>query len=87
MADTEVYTVDELAALLRIGRRAAYEAVNRGDVPGVLRIGRTIRVSAFAVDNWLHGTGHNGTEDDELTGASPLIIEQEAPPNGHRASP
>ena len=42
--------------------------------------------SMGVLDEWLNGTG-NGTEDDELTGASPLIIEQEAPPNGHRASP
>lgn len=49
----EVMTVDELADRLRIGRRAAYEAVRRGEIPGVVRIGRTIRVSAAAVDRWL----------------------------------
>lgn len=50
-----VLTVDELAAQLRIGRRAAYEAVRRGEVPGVIRVGRSIRVSVAAIDQWING--------------------------------
>jgi excisionase family DNA binding protein len=76
--------VPELAARLRIGRRAAYEAVKRGDVPGAVRIGRTIRVSAYAVDQWIHGTGLNGTEEGGLIGTPPLADEQEDNPNGDR---
>ncbi len=51
--DAAVIRVEDLAAMLDIGRRAAYEAVARGDVPGVIRIGRSIRVSRQAVDRWL----------------------------------
>lgn len=83
----ELLTVPEVAELLRIGRRAAYEAIARGDIPGAVKIGRTIRVSSFTLDQWLHGTGHNGTKDDELTGASPPTNDLEEAPNGkHRAS-
>jgi excisionase family DNA binding protein len=57
----DVLTVDELAERLRIGRRAAYEAVRRGEIPGVVRVGRSIRISTHAVDEWLSGP-INGTE-------------------------
>ena len=59
--DAAVIRVDDLAARLDIGRRAAYEAVARGDVPGVIRIGRSIRISRVAVDRWLAGE----PEDDD----------------------
>ena len=52
---TDVLTIDELAELLRIGRSAAYEAVKRGEIPGVRRIGKRLRVSRSAVLDWLHG--------------------------------
>lgn len=38
-----VYTVEEAASLLRIGRSAAYEGIRTGDIPSI-RIGRSIRV-------------------------------------------
>jgi excisionase family DNA binding protein len=52
-----VLTVDELRLRLRCGRRAAYEAIARGEVPGVIRLGRSIRISTAAVDRWLNGDG------------------------------
>jgi len=42
-ADQAVLTVEEAAAVLRIGRTAAYEAVRREEIK-VLRIGRRILV-------------------------------------------
>jgi DNA binding domain, excisionase family len=42
---TPVLTVPEAAALLHVGRRQAYEAAQRGDLPGAFRVGRTWRVS------------------------------------------
>ena len=53
--DAAVMKVDELAELIACGRRQTYEAIARGDVPGVIRIGRSIRVSRAAVDRWLAG--------------------------------
>ncbi len=41
-------TVDEAAAVLRIGRNGAYAAVANGSLPSV-RIGRTIRVPRDAL--------------------------------------
>ncbi len=37
-------TIPETARLLRINRGRAYEMANDGSLPGVVRIGRTIRV-------------------------------------------
>ena len=48
-----VITVDELAELLRVERKTAYAAVTRGDIPGVRRLGRCIRISRDAVIRWL----------------------------------
>ncbi len=49
----DVLTVPEVAGLLRISRGAAYEAARRGKIPGVRRVGRSIRVSKRAVVDWL----------------------------------
>ena len=48
-----VLTVDELAALLRVDRKTAYEAIQRGEIPGIRRIGKAIRVARDAVLRWL----------------------------------
>ena len=48
-----VLTMDELAELLRVDRKTAYAAVMRGEVPGVRRLGRCIRISRAAVMRWL----------------------------------
>lgn len=38
-----VLTVEEAAAVLRVGRTAGYEAVRRGEIP-TIKIGRSLRV-------------------------------------------
>lgn len=50
---SEVLTVDELAAFLRVERKTAYAAIARGEIPGVRRIGARLRVSRSAVVGWL----------------------------------
>jgi excisionase family DNA binding protein len=52
-----VISVEELAKLLRVNRKTAYEAVARGFIPGVRKIGRTIRIDRQAVLLWLRGQG------------------------------
>jgi excisionase family DNA binding protein len=47
-----ILTVDELATLLRVERKTAYAAIARGDIPGIRRVGRAIRVSRDAVLEW-----------------------------------
>ena len=51
--DAAVMKVDELSSLLDLGRRATYEAIARGEVPGVIRLNRSIRISRVAVARWL----------------------------------
>jgi excisionase family DNA binding protein len=51
----DVLTVDELATLLRVNRKTAYEAVARGEIPGACRVGRTIRICRDTVLDWLGG--------------------------------
>ncbi len=38
-------TVEDAAELLRIGRTLAYELAKRGELPGLVKVGRLYRVS------------------------------------------
>lgn len=53
MATSEVMTVTELAKMLRVNKNTVYREIEAGRVPGVLRVGRTIRISRAAVVKWL----------------------------------
>lgn len=46
---TRAYTVEEIAAILHIGRSSAYTLVKKGYV----RIGTAIRISRKSFDEWL----------------------------------
>jgi excisionase family DNA binding protein len=48
-----VFTVDEVAKILRIGRISAYQAIERGDVPSI-RIGRRILIPRAALEQMLN---------------------------------
>ena len=47
------FTVEEVAALLRINPKTAYEKVGRGDIPGAFRVGRAVRLRRETVLEWL----------------------------------
>jgi excisionase family DNA binding protein len=47
--EAEFLSVDEAAALLRVDRKSLYSAVDRREVPGVVRIGRVIRIRRSAL--------------------------------------
>ena len=47
-------TVGEVATLLRTSRKAIYAMVERGQVPGVTRVGRRLLVRAEELVDWLH---------------------------------
>lgn len=51
-ADPDVLTVEEGAALLRIGRNTLYHAIGRGQIPH-RKIGKVIRLSRAALVRWL----------------------------------
>jgi len=46
-------TPNEVAALLRTSRKAIYSMVERGQLPGVVRIGRRVLVREDALLDWL----------------------------------
>ena len=46
-------TVDEAAALLRTSRRAIYAMVERGQIPGVIRLQRRLLFRADQLVHWL----------------------------------
>ena len=53
----EMLTVEEAAAFLRVNRKTFYEAVRLGSVPGVIRLGRVIRINKSALISWVQGNG------------------------------
>ena len=52
-----VLTVDEAAELLRVDRKTVYESIRRGELPGVVRLGRSIRIGRGALLEFLAGKG------------------------------
>jgi len=46
-------TVNEAAALLRTTRRAIYAMIERRQLPGIIRIGRRVLLSADELLHWL----------------------------------
>jgi len=51
-AEKRVYTVDEVASILNIGRASAYLLVKENHFK-IVRIGNAIRVSKKSFDEWL----------------------------------
>ena len=50
----------EVACLLRVNRKTLYEAVQRKEVPGVIRIGRCLRFRRDALLQWLDSPQRSG---------------------------
>jgi excisionase family DNA binding protein len=48
-------TVAECQAATGFSRSALYDAIKRGELPGVVKIGRSIRISRQAIERWLSG--------------------------------
>jgi excisionase family DNA binding protein len=51
--EAAVLTVEELAAFLRVNHKTVRDAITRGEIPGVRRIGGVIRIYRQAVVSWL----------------------------------
>ena len=54
-----VLTIDELAAYLRVNHKTVRYAIARGEIPGVRRLGSTLRIHTATVLAWL-ARGHVG---------------------------
>lgn len=50
---SEWMTLKEMQKLLNIGATKAYELVSSGTIPGVIKIGRAIRINRRELDDWL----------------------------------
>ena len=61
---SEVVTIDEAAAWLRVNRKTLYDAARAGELPGVVRVGRSIRIGRDALLGWLQGNGGPALGDD-----------------------
>ena len=48
-------TVEEAAALLRVNRKTLYESIRLGQVPGIVRLGRVLRIRRSALVEWQSG--------------------------------
>lgn len=48
----DILTVDEAAEYLRVNRKTLYAAINDNKIPGVVRLGRVVRVSRAALERW-----------------------------------
>ena len=44
---------DEAAKLLGLGRSKTFEMMARGELPGVVRFGRSVRLHRVALERWL----------------------------------
>ena len=74
MADERLtYTVEEAGRVLGIGRNAAYDAVNRGEIPS-LRLGKRLVVPKVALDRLLSG--------ERATVAAPTVAYTPWPESG-----
>ncbi len=59
-SEPEIMTAAEVAALLRVNRKTLYEAVQRDQIPGVVRVGRILRFHRDAVLSWIRASGQIG---------------------------
>lgn len=53
----EFLTVDEAAGLLRVNRKTLYESIRLGQVPGVVRVGKSLRIRRAALVGSSSGKG------------------------------
>jgi excisionase family DNA binding protein len=54
----ETYTVAQLAAALQCSTRHLWRLIDLGRVPGVLRVGRLVRIARATADAWIAGNTH-----------------------------
>lgn len=55
----EFLTVDEAAGLLRVNRKTLCESIRLGQVPGVVRIGKALRIRRAALVKSSPGKGRD----------------------------
>ncbi len=61
-ANGDVLSVDDVAAMLQVGRNAVYESVGRNEIPH-RRIGKQIRFSRRGIMRWLDSWSSQGAKE------------------------
>jgi excisionase family DNA binding protein len=51
--DDQLLRVEDVARLLQVGRSKVYSMAAAGTLPGVVRVGGSVRVSAKALSIWI----------------------------------
>lgn len=51
--------------MLRVNRKTLYDALKQGEVPGVVRLGRSIRINRDALLAWRWGNGRPALEESK----------------------
>lgn len=54
MATNSVYTVEEVASILRVSTKTVYRLIKSGDIPAI-RVRGQIRITNTALNNYLEG--------------------------------
>ena len=57
MSSESVYTVQEIASILKISEKTVYRLVKNGELP-ILRVRRRIRITSKALEQFLEGGRH-----------------------------
>lgn len=57
IATMKIYTVEEVATILKIAKSTIYELLKEGEIRGV-KIGRVYRISEKALCEFLEGKGY-----------------------------
>ena len=70
---SDTLTVEQRGRVVGLGRSATYQAIQRGDIPGVIRIGRRVLVSRHALAEWL--SAPNGPLTHEGRAANATSVE------------
>jgi excisionase family DNA binding protein len=60
---SRLYRVSDLAARLDTSEWVAYDLIRRGKIPGVVRLGRAIRIDPVAVEEFIASGGTSEYEE------------------------
>lgn len=74
---SRTYTVNDIAAILGIGRASAYKLANSG-LFKTIRIGNMIRISRKSFEDWLKAEGLDDETKEEYwtaAGCSPAVVQ------------
>jgi excisionase family DNA binding protein len=73
----------EVARLLAVSRSRTYEMIARGELPGIVRIGRSVRVSRQALVDWIDRQAAEPTGDSALASTSNVSRQPSRPDHHH----